>query len=108
MVGAQVGPLDDSFSTLLVRVLPDLGAFYDPAVRRTQRCRLTLLGDHALKPAFLQKPASDIRVVGPIEVYFHLLGMPSQCWWSSRVGASSGESWRGVWGDHAPRVEFQE
>ena len=33
---------------------------YDPAVRRPERRRLTLLGDHPLKPALLQKPASDL------------------------------------------------
>ena len=62
---------------LLVRVLPGIGSFYDPAVRRPERCRLTLLADHALKPAFLQKPAGDVRIVGPIEVNFYLLGQPS-------------------------------
>src|SRR5215210_1405910 len=36
---------------LLVGVVPGVGAFYHPAVRRPERCRLTLLGDHPLKPA---------------------------------------------------------
>jgi hypothetical protein len=35
-------------------------AVYEPAVRHLKRCRLAILGDHPLKPAFLQKSASDV------------------------------------------------
>ena len=33
-------------------------SMYDPELRRLKRCRLTLLRDHPLKPAFLQKPVT--------------------------------------------------
>src|SRR5215216_3479835 len=67
---------------LLVGVAPRVGSFYDPPFRRPERGGLALLGDYALQTTFLQKPSSDVRVVGPIEVNTHRLGQPSQRWQS--------------------------
>src|SRR5215212_5336443 len=54
---------------LLVRVVPRVRAFHDPALRGLQRGGLAPLSDHAAQAAGLQLFAGDLRVVAAVQVY---------------------------------------